>query len=179
MSNEELLPPTDDGSGPMQQRPPVPTPVPSPPFHEAMAPTLVDLSRQGRGLGDARLNSLVPALFHQLETRNRELKEVAERLGNEKDTVRDRLSEAREALARKDGEIIKLEAEVVRLNQVRKSDRQLTTLAIGTAAFLIPIGYQLLNDKLLVGIGLICFGALAAIVGFFPKVLRIFGVGEQ
>jgi len=144
-----------------------------------MAPTLVDLSRQGRGLGDARLNALVPALFHQLETRNRELKDVAERLGNEKDSFRDKLSEARETLARRDGEIFKLDAEVLRLKQARKSESQLTKLALSTAAFLIPIGYQLLEDRPLIGGGLIVFGALAAIVGLYPKTLRIFGLGEQ
>ncbi|WP_423159398.1 hypothetical protein [Stenotrophomonas geniculata] len=162
-----------------QRQPPTPTPAPDPAFHEELSGAMASIANVGRGLGDARLNSIVPSLFFQGEEKRRSLEAACKRLGEQKDQAERDASALRVDVARLQGEIEILKADARTKAIEVDSDARITKLALGLTALLFPIAIGLFPDKAAAGCGLLLVAATSGVIGLHPRVLTIFAKGSK
>lgn len=162
-----------------QRRPPNPTPAPDPAFHEELSGAMASIANLGRGLGDARLNSIVPSLFFQGEEKRRGLEATCKRLGEQKDQAERDASALRVDVARLQGEIEILKADARTKATEVDSEARITKLALGLTALLFPIAIGLFPDKPAAGCGLLLVAAISGVIGLHPKALNILAKGSK
>ncbi|HDX0794175.1 TPA: hypothetical protein RNS57_002443 [Stenotrophomonas maltophilia] len=162
-----------------QEQPPNPTPAPAPAFHDELSGAIASLANVGRGLGDARLNSIVPSLFFQAEEKRRHLEATCKRLGEQKDQAERDASALRVDVAKLQGEIESLKADARTRAAEVTSEARTTKLALGLAALLFPMAIGLFPDKPWPGFALLILATVSGVIGLYPKALNIFEKGSK
>lgn len=140
---------------------------------------MASIANVGRGLGDARLNSIVPSLFFQGEEKRRSLEATCKRLGEQKDQAERDASALRVDVAKLQGEIEILKADARTEALKVDSEALITKLALGLTALLFPIAIGLFPDKVAAGCGLLLVAAISGVIGLHPKVFNILVKGSK